>query len=71
MGRIPYSNKATTVHEIIKKYPGISKGVLMSLLGYTNSNGAESILACCETNKLLLSEDEQGRLYTWSIEDSE
>lgn len=71
MGRKPYGKLAYKVHDIVKENQGIRPEILMNKLGYKKKSGVESLLANCERRGTLLYEDDEERLYTWSIEDSE
>lgn len=71
MGRKPYGKLAKKVHSIVKENQGILPEMLMIKMGYKKKSGIEALLANCEHRGTLLYEDDDERLYTWSIEDSE
>lgn len=59
MGRPPNSKIAHRAYEIIKQHPGISSTELKTKLGLRDAGVIHNILASCEANGLLISEDEK------------
>ena len=60
----PDLDRAREVYELIRTFPGIDAHTLRHKLGI--SNGAiQSTLMTCDTNGMLVCEDEDGSLYVY------